>query len=81
MDGLIRISDINGDSRNNNSDDSLKQGQSITVQINTIDIEKRRISLKPVSSIEEDKEYKQYMEPASDTYNPFAEFLKGKTKK
>ncbi len=80
LDGLIHISDLDGDSRNNNSGDSLKQGQSITVQINTIDIEKKRMSLKPVSSIEEDKEYKQYMEPVSDTYNPFADFLKKKKK-
>ena len=81
LDGLIHISDLDDNSRNNNPGDSLKQGQSITVQINTIDIEKRRMSLKPVSSIEEDEEYKQYMEPESDTYNPFAELLKGKSKK
>jgi small subunit ribosomal protein S1 len=81
LDGLIHISDLNGDSRNNNPENNLKQGQSITVQINTIDIEKRRMSLKPVSSFEEDDQYKQYMEPESDTYNPFAELLKGKSKK
>ena len=81
LDGLIHISDLEGDSRNNNQNHSVKQGQTITVQINKIDVEKRRLSLKPVSSIEEDEEYQKYMEPESDTYNPFAEFLKGKKKK
>ena len=80
LDGLIHISDLEGDSRNNNQNDSVKQGQTITVQINKIDVEKRRLSLKPVSSIEEDEEYQKYMEPESDTYNPFAEFLKKKKK-
>jgi len=81
LDGLIHISDLESDSRNNNQGESVKQGQTITVQINKIDVEKRRLSLKPVSSIEEDEEYQKYMEPESDTYNPFAEFLKGKKKK
>ncbi len=81
LDGLIHISDLKTDTRDNNPDDILQKGQSVTVQINNIDIEKKRISLKHVSSTQEDEEYKKYLEPESDTYNPFADFLNEKSKK
>jgi len=81
LDGLIHISDLKTDSRDNDPGDIVKMGESISVQINSIDIDKKRISLKPVSSIQEDEEYKKYLEPETDTYNPFAELLKDKTKK
>ncbi len=81
LDGLIYISDLPGDSRDADPSEALKQGQSLTVQITRIESGKRRMSLKPVSSIEEDNEYLQYMEPETDTYNPFAELFKDKTKK
>ncbi|RKX96676.1 MAG: 30S ribosomal protein S1 [Spirochaetes bacterium] len=81
LDGLVHISDLKGDVRDNNPHDILKKGQSLTVQINNIDIEKKRISLKPVSSTQEDEDNKKYFEPESDAYNPFAELLKNKTGK
>ncbi len=81
LDGLIHITDLKGDARDNNPHDLLKKGQNLTVQINSIDIEKRRISLKPVSSTQEDEDNKKYFEPESDAYNPFAAFLKSKTEK
>ena len=81
LDGLIHISDLKSDTRDNSPDDILKTGQKVTVQINSIDIEKKRISLKPVSSTQEDEAYKKYLEPKPSTYNPFADFLKDKTKK
>lgn len=84
LDGLVHISDLKGDNRDNRDNspgDMLKKGQSLTVQINSIDIEKKRISLKPVSSIQQDEDNKKYLEPESDGYNPFAELLKGKTTK
>lgn len=81
LDGLVHISDLKGDNRDNSPGDMLKKGQSLTVQINSIDIEKKRISLKPVSSIQQDEDNKKYLEPESDGYNPFAELLKGKTTK
>ncbi len=77
LDGLIHISDIEGDSRDTPGD-NLKKGQSMTVLINSIDIEKKRISLKIVSSIEQDKENQKYLEPETDVYNPFAALLKDK---
>lgn len=81
LDGLIHISDLKTDTRDDNPEDILKKGQNLTIQINSIDIEKKRISLKPVSAAMEDKDYKKYLEPESDTYNPFANLLKEKTKK
>ncbi|MBI9098075.1 MAG: S1 RNA-binding domain-containing protein [Spirochaetaceae bacterium] len=81
LDGLIHISDLKSDPRDNNPGDILKTGQSITVQINSIDRGKKRISLSPVSSALEDEESKKYMEPESETYNPFAELLKEKVEK
>lgn len=80
LDGLIHISDLRN-SRDNNPEDVLKKGQSLSVKINSIDADKKRISLKPVSSIEEDENNKQYLEPETDTYNPFAALLKDKVKK
>jgi len=81
LDGLIHISDLEGDSRDFNPREALKKGQSINVKINSIDTMKKRISLKPVINTQEDEDYKQYMEPDSDTYNPFSELLKNKVKK
>ena len=81
MDGLIHISDLEGDTRDINPRDILKKGQRLTVQINSINSEKKRISLKPVSSIQQDEDNKKDLEPESDGYNPFAELLKDKTKK
>lgn len=80
LDGLIHISDLKTHTRDNNPGDILKKGQNLTVQINSIDTLKKRISLKPVSSTEEDEDNKKYLEPEPDTYNPFAELLKDKTK-
>jgi small subunit ribosomal protein S1 len=81
LDGLIHISDLEGDTRDYNPRETLKKGQSIIVKINSIDTLKKRISLKPVTNTQEDEDFKQYMEPDSDTYNPFAGLLKDKMKK
>ncbi len=81
LDGLLHISELRGDTGENNPRDVLKKGQKITVQIMSMDIEKKRISLKRVSSFQEDKDYKKYLKPESDTYNPFAELLKDDPKK
>lgn len=76
LDGLIHISDMKSDSRDSTPGEIVKMGESLTVQINSIDVEKKRISLKQISSTEEDKDFQKYMEPDSDTYNPFADLLK-----
>ncbi len=78
LDGLIHISDMRTDSRDSRPEEILKKGQSVTVQINKIDTEKKRMSLKQVSSIQEDEDNKKYLEPDSEAYNPFADLLKNK---
>lgn len=81
LDGLIHVSDLKSDSRDNKPEDVVKQGEKISVQINSVDTGRKRISLKPVSSNEETAEYKKYLEPDTDTYNPFAELLKDRSDK
>lgn len=78
LDGLIHISDLDSYGIDNPAQKKLKRGEMIAVQINNIDIEKKRLSLKPVSGTEED--ITQYSEIDSDNYNPFAALLKGKIK-
>jgi len=79
LDGLVHISELKGDTWENKPRTILKKGQEITVQIKNIDAGKKRISLQTVSSAQEDKDMKKYLEPESDTYNPFAELLKDDT--
>jgi small subunit ribosomal protein S1 len=81
LDGLIHISDLPSESRDTEGGKPVKQGQTIQVQITNIDAERRRMSLKPVSTTAVGKEFTQYMEPESDTYNPFAELLKDRAEK
>ncbi len=81
LDGLIHISDLEGDSQYGEPKSKLKVGQEISVKINRIDLDKKRLSLK--TATENDESYKQYLDDSSDsdTYNPFAELLKKKDKK
>ena len=76
LDGLIHVSELRGTGKYNNVRDAVKIGQSVSVQILDVDIEKKRIALKQVSSFEEDETAKKYMEGNEETYNPFAALLK-----
>lgn len=59
---------------------SLKMGQELSVEILGVDQDRRRISLKPATTAEEDETTAKYMgdQDDSDTYNPFAALLKKK---
>ncbi len=81
FDGLIHISELEGDSREGRDRIILKKGQDITVKIDNIDFDKKRLSLKPVSENDSDTEYQNYMDTDTETYNPFASLLKDMTKK
>ncbi|MDC7235337.1 MAG: 30S ribosomal protein S1 [Spirochaetales bacterium] len=81
LDGLIHISDMQTDSRDSRPEDILKKGQAVSVLINSVDENRKRISLRPVDSNQETPEYKKYMEEDTETYNPFAELLKDKASK
>ena len=80
VDGLVHISELQGDSRYGNSGVAVKVGQPLSVLVLDVDVDKRRISLKPTTSLEEDKTSKQYMDgnADADTYTPFAALLKKK---
>ena len=85
LDGLVHISELRGDSRDSAPADKLKTGQKITVLIKDIDKGKKRLSLKPSSTIQEDEATKKYLDSESDsdsdTYNPFEALLKDRKKK
>lgn len=80
LDGLVHISDLQGDSRDTSPKAFVKNGQKLDVEVQSIDIEKKRISLKPVSNLQKDETVNQYLSSGSETetYNPFAALLKKK---
>lgn len=78
IDGLVHVSELPKDSQENDSRELIKKGESIEVLINGLDIEKKRVSLKLVSSSKEDEAFAEYSEPESDSYNPFADFFNKK---
>lgn len=80
VDGLVHISELQGDSRYGTTGVPVKMGQTLSVLVLDIDVGKKRISLKPTTSLEEDKTSKQYMDGSAedDTYTPFAALLKKK---
>ncbi len=80
LDGLIHISDLENDSRDypERKQKKLKVGERITVEINSVDAVKKRISLKPADDTQEKENFSDYMDSDSDSegYNPFAALLK-----
>lgn len=81
LDGLVHVSELRSGGTYNNVRDSVTVGQTLNVQVLDVDTSKRRISLKPASSVEEDTLSKQYLEDndaQGETYNPFAALLKKK---
>lgn len=80
LDGLVHVSEFRGGGKYNNVKDAVKLDQTLMVQILELDTNRKRISLKPTSSAEEEAVSKQYLSDgeAEDTYNPFAALLKKK---
>ena len=79
-DGLVHISDIENASLNTNLNKLFKVEDTFDVIVEKVDVAEKRISLKPASSVEQDKEAEKYMsnqsEDDGDTYNTFAALLK-----
>ena len=79
VDGLVHITDLDTD-RNTNLRKVYKVGDKMSVVINSVDADNERISLRPASSIEQDKTTAKYLDnqddSAGETYNPFAALLK-----
>jgi len=81
IDGLVHDSELNKASGTGPRGAlSLKLGQELSVEILGVDQDRRRVSLKPATTAEEDETTAKYMgdQDDSDTYNPFATLLKKK---
>jgi small subunit ribosomal protein S1 len=85
VDGLIHISKLGGGRRLSHPREAVKEGQSVEVQIESVDREKRKISLAlaEVRRAEEEeaatiKEYKQQATTAPQNLGSFGEILKAK---
>jgi small subunit ribosomal protein S1 len=81
IDGLVHVSEFRTDSRYGASGEmTVKVGQTLSVQVLSVDRTQRRIALKPATTKEEDETTAKYVEGSKDdtTYNPFAAILKKK---
>lgn len=81
IDGLVHDSELNkAAGAGARGGLSLKLGQDLSVEVLGVDLDRRRISLKPATSAEEDATTAKYMGDQDDsgTYNPFAALLKKK---
>ncbi|MCA1949527.1 MAG: S1 RNA-binding domain-containing protein [Treponema sp.] len=80
LDGLVHVSELRGGGKYNNVKDAVSIGQTLTVQVLEVDRSRKRISLKPAGSAEEEAVSQKYMagDDSNDTYNPFAALLKKK---
>ncbi len=88
LDGLIHISKLGGGRRLSHPREVVKEGQTVEVQIESVDREKRKISLAlaEVTRAEEEeaatiKEYKQQATAAPQNLGSFGELLKAKMEK
>lgn len=77
LEGLVHISVLENADRNTNLSKIYHEGDRMTVEIMEIDVSKRRLSLKPATTEEQDNAAARYMHDQSDgnTYNPFAALL------
>lgn len=81
LDGLVHVSEFRNTSKFDQANEvTAKVGQTLSVQVLTVDREHRRIALKPAPTVEEDRISAQYMDDSSadSGYNPFAALLKKK---
>lgn len=78
IDGLVHVSAIDGVDRNTNLAKIFSRGQKMTVRVDDVDAEARRISLVPTTSIEQDDTTAKYManQSGDEGWNPFAALLK-----
>ena len=81
LDGLVHISELQGENRNTNLRVKFKAGSTMEVAVKDVDLDQRRISLRPASSSQQDNDTAQFLGSQQDdgeTYNPFAALLKKK---
>ncbi|MDD5724319.1 MAG: 30S ribosomal protein S1 [Syntrophales bacterium] len=86
VDGLIHISRLGGGKRINHPGEALEQGQSFDVTVETVDLEKRRISLrltqeekgKDEMEMADDGDYRTYLQKTPASMGTFGDILKDK---
>ena len=80
IDGLVHVSEFRSDGKYAGGNEvPVKVGQTLAVQVLSVDAANRRIALKPATSREEDETAAKYSSGSTgDTYNPFAALLKKK---
>jgi small subunit ribosomal protein S1 len=80
LDGLLHVSELDGSHKYLDARKMAKSGQTMLVEILSVDTAGRRIALKPAASPEDEATRQRYAAdaPDSDTYNPFAALLKKK---
>lgn len=79
IDGLVHISALEDVSSNTNLRKVYKVGQKMSVVVDKVDTESKRISLVPATSKEQDETAEKYLSSQDDdgeTYNPFAALLR-----
>ncbi len=81
IDGLVHISELEGVKAGTNLKKVYSVGQSMSVVVEKVDAQAKRISLKPAQSAEQDTTAASYLSSQKDdgeTYNPFAAFFNKK---
>lgn len=81
IDGLVHDSELNKASGSDPRGGlSLKLGQELSVEVLGVDQDRKRISLKPAATAEEDETAAKYMgdQDDSESYSPFADLLRKK---
>lgn len=74
LDGLVHISELEDVDEGTNLRKVFSIGEKMSVTVKSVDGKNRRISLKPASTPEQDKDAEKYMssQNSEETYNPFA---------
>lgn len=78
LDGLLHVSEFASDGPFGNTEVTVKPGQTVAVQVLSVDRERRRLALKLSASPEDDEARARYLGSADtlETDNPFARLLK-----
>ncbi len=87
IDGLVHISKLGGGKRINHPREAVKEGESLTVKVEKIEVEARRVSLVPVggegaAEAEPEEDFRQYIPQSSGGgMGTFGELLKKQQEK
>ena len=79
IEGLVHVSELDVE-KGTNLKAKFNVGDNFSVVVKEVNVNKQRLSLRPASSVEQDKVTAKYLNSQDDsdgeTYNPFAQLLK-----